>query len=69
MDSSSLWKPDKQAGSLGDKSFVPRPVVLTHCVMGYVCEVHAFDEVPQTYPALPEVMSPPSDISLVCALA
>lgn len=26
-----------------------------------------FDEVPQTYPTLPEVMSPASDISLVCA--
>lgn len=36
--------------------------------MGCVCEVHTFDEVPQTYPALPEVMSPASDISLVCAL-
>lgn len=36
--------------------------------MGYVYELHAFDEVPQTYPALPEVMSPTSDISLVCAL-
>lgn len=35
--------------------------------MGYVCEVDAFDEVPQTYPALPEVMSPASDISMVCA--
>lgn len=35
--------------------------------MGCVCEVCAFDEVPQTYPTLPEVMSPASDTSLVCA--
>lgn len=42
-------------------------IVLTHSVRGCVCEVCALDEVPQTYPTLPEVMSPASDISLVCA--
>lgn len=46
VGSPSLRKPDKQTGSLRDKSFVPHPIVLTHCVMGYVCEVPAFDEVP-----------------------